>query len=204
MSVLHNSYYFSLKKSQLKNRQKSAEAATPEPLKIKKFALFNHPVKRPLTSHKLHHENKAKTSPEQNVDSFSFYIENYALTNLPPFEIIEHFNGRKTENKRVKKYLRIPQDAGMKKVFDEDFSLSKLPQLENELFDKPLKKKIKPIIKLAKRSKNNFEVIGNPLSLLSKQSTKVKKNRIKSRIADIHFRCPEVKLSKSFSIKDEL
>lgn len=215
MKLLHRSFYFpvnsKMRKPKTKPKSINSSTMTPEPLKIKKFELFDKPLKRPSTSQRVcNRETIRKTNlrtQEKFIDSFGYYIENYAVTNLPPFEVIEHYNTIKSQgNKEYCNKNQIKTNFRDFKVtqISKDFSASQIPILELELFNKPLKikeKQKKKIVNFSGPPKNDFKVIGNPLSLLKKQSIRIKKPRIKSKMADIHLQCPRLRLSRSFSLK---
>ena len=215
MKFLHRSFYFpvnsKMRKPKIKPKSVNCSTMTPEPLKIKKFELFDNPHKRPSTSQRVcNRETIKKTNlrtQEKFIDSFGYYIENYAVTNLPPFEVIEHYNTIKAQGSKEfcnKHKIKTNFHEGKVTQLSKDFSASQIPILELELFNKPLKikeKQKKKIVSFAGPSKNNFQIIGNPLSLLKKQSIRIKKPRIKTKMADIHLQCPKLKLSRSFSLK---
>lgn len=213
MNFLHSNYYFPthFKLRKLKTRQKSPvrSSATPDPLTVKKYEIYSNGL-RPSTTQKVNRKelkpNDQFNTRDKFADSFDYYIKNFAVTNLPPNEVIEHFNLYKKHKKKTKyletldKYTAVVYNNT---YLPEDFNFKDFSKLENELFFSKTKKRCKRPVTMAAPSGDKFEVIGNPLCLARKKQA-VKKIRLKSKFAGIQLKFPKVDLNTSFSFKSTL
>lgn len=213
MNFLHSNYYFpthlKLRKLKTMQKTKSRFSATPEPLTIKRYEGFTN-GQRPFTTGKVNNNDLKVRSPlkrsDQFAENFDYYIENFAVTNFPPNEVINHFNTSERLKGKLPGFevFKKPSVVYNNTYLPEDFSVLDLPRLENELFFTGTKKKIKRPVKVLRPTIDEFEVVGNPLSLNKKKLMKVRKMRKGGKSFGIQLKFPKVDLNTSFSFKSTL
>lgn len=214
MNFLHSNYYFptQFKPRKLKMRERSQvrSAVTPDPLTVKKYEIYVSGM-RPCTTQKVNRKEMKPSSQagtrDKFADSFDYYIKNFAVTNLPPNEVIEHFNQFKKRQKTRKNLESVKNSSAVvynNTYLPDDFTVLDFPKLENELFFSKSKKRCKRPDTIPTPLQEKFEIIGNPLSLARKKQTARKKLRLKSKFAGIQLKFPKVDLNTSFSFKSTL